>query len=64
MRGFAAGAAGGFSLGSWIALVPTLLRVPLMVRRTLSEERMPARALPGCADYMRRVRTRIVPVVR
>jgi hypothetical protein len=41
--------------------VPTLLMVPLMVRRTLVEERMLARALPGYADYMRRVRSRIVP---
>jgi protein-S-isoprenylcysteine O-methyltransferase Ste14 len=53
----------GFSLGSWIAMVPTLLMVPLMVRRTLVEERMLARALPGYADYMRRVRSRIVPGV-
>jgi protein-S-isoprenylcysteine O-methyltransferase Ste14 len=35
----------------------------LMVRRTLIEERMLARALPGYADYMRRVRSRIVPGV-
>jgi protein-S-isoprenylcysteine O-methyltransferase Ste14 len=60
MRGFAAGAAGGFSLGSWIAMAPTLLMAPLMVRRTLIEERMLARSLPGYADYMWRVRTRIV----
>jgi len=53
----------GFSLGSWIAVVPTLLMVPLMVRRTLIEERMLARTLPGYADYMRRVRFRIVPGV-
>ena len=44
----------GFSLGSWIAMAPTLLMVPLMVRRTLIEERMLAHALPGYADYMRR----------
>src|SRR5271157_3581407 len=53
----------GFSLGSWIAMVPTLLMVPLMVRRTLIEERMLAPALPGYVDYMRRVRSRIVPGV-
>ena len=53
----------GFSLGSWIAMVPTLLMVLLMVRRTLNEERMLARALPGYADYMRQVRSRIVPGV-
>ena len=44
-------------------MVPTLLMVPLMVRRTLIEERMLARALPGYVDYMRRVRSRIFPGV-
>jgi protein-S-isoprenylcysteine O-methyltransferase Ste14 len=51
----------GLALGSWIAIVPILLIVPFMVRRTLIEERMLARALPGYADYMQRVRSRIVP---
>ena len=54
---------GGFALGSWIAMAPILLMAPLLVRRTLIEERMLARALPGYADYMRRVRYRIVPRV-
>ena len=49
--------------GSWIAMVPILLIVPFMVCRTLIEERMLADALPGYADYMRRVRSRIVPSV-
>jgi protein-S-isoprenylcysteine O-methyltransferase Ste14 len=53
----------GLALGSWIAIVPILLIVPLMVRRTLIEERMLASALPGYTDYMRRVRSRIVPGV-
>ena len=53
----------GIALGSWIAMVPILLIVPLMVRRTLIEERMLVSALPGYADYMRRVRSRIVPSV-
>ena len=44
-------------------MAPTLLIAPLMVRGTLIEERMLARALPGYADYMRRVRSRIVPGV-
>jgi len=54
---------GGFALGSWIAMAPILLMAPLLVRRTLIEERMLARALPTYADYMRRVRHRIVPRV-
>ena len=53
----------GLALGSWIAIVPILLIEPLMVRRTLIEERMLASALPGYADYMQRVRSRIVPGV-
>ncbi len=53
----------GFALGSWIAMAPILLMTPLMVRRTLIEERMLARALPGYVDYMRQVRSRIVPGV-
>ena len=51
----------GIALGSWIAMTPILLIVPLMVRRILIEERMLADALPGYADYTRRVRSRIVP---
>jgi protein-S-isoprenylcysteine O-methyltransferase Ste14 len=51
----------GFALGSWIAMTPILLMLPLMVRRTLIEESMLANALPGYADYMQRVRSRIVP---
>ena len=47
----------GVALGSWIAIVPILLIVPFMVRRML------ASALPGYADYMQRVRSRIVPGV-
>ena len=51
----------GVALGSWIAIVPILLIVPFMVRRTLIEERMLADALPGYVGYMQRVRSRIVP---
>ncbi len=53
----------GIALGSWIAVVPILLIVPFMVRRTLIEERMLSSALPGYADYMLRVRSRIFPGV-
>jgi protein-S-isoprenylcysteine O-methyltransferase Ste14 len=53
----------GLALGSWIAIVPILLIAPFMVRRTLIEERMLASALLGYANYMQRVRSRIVPGV-
>ena len=51
----------GLALGSWIAIAPILLIVPLMVRRTLIEERLLASELPGYANYIRRVQSRIVP---
>jgi protein-S-isoprenylcysteine O-methyltransferase Ste14 len=54
---------GGFALGSWIAMLPILHMLPLMVRRTLIEERMLANALPGYTEYMRQVRFRIIPGV-
>jgi protein-S-isoprenylcysteine O-methyltransferase Ste14 len=53
----------GIALGSWIAIVPILLIVPFMVRRILIEERMLVGALPGYANSMQRVRSRIVPGV-
>jgi protein-S-isoprenylcysteine O-methyltransferase Ste14 len=53
----------GLALGSWIAIVPILLVVPFLVRRTLIEERMLTSALPGYVGYMQRVRWRIVPGV-
>ena len=53
----------GLALGSWIAIVPILLIVPVIVRRTLIEERMLAGALPGYEGYMQRVRSRFVPGV-
>jgi protein-S-isoprenylcysteine O-methyltransferase Ste14 len=46
----------GFALGSWMAMAATLLIVPLMIRCTMIEARMLARALLGYVDYMRRVR--------
>jgi protein-S-isoprenylcysteine O-methyltransferase Ste14 len=53
----------GMALGSWVAVVPILLIVPFMVRRTLIEERMRAGALSGYVNYIQRVRPRIVPGV-
>jgi hypothetical protein len=38
-----------------MAIVPMLLIVSFMVRRTLIGERMLASALPGYADHMQRV---------
>ena len=43
--------------------IEILLMLPLMVRRTLIEERMLASALPGYTEYTRQVRFRIIPGV-
>jgi protein-S-isoprenylcysteine O-methyltransferase Ste14 len=53
----------GFALGSWMAMLPILLMLLLMVRRTLIEERMLVNALPGYTEYTRQVRFRIIPGV-
>ena len=44
----------GFSLGSWIAMVPTLLMVPLMVRRTTCGE-FRSRIVPGVGECRMKV---------
>ncbi len=51
----------GLALGSWIAMVPMLLILPLLVRRTLIEDRMLAQELPGYAEYRGSVRFRVIP---
>lgn len=55
--------AAGLALGSWLAMLPVLAVVLLFVRRTVNEDRMLRRDLPGYADYARRVRSRLVPGV-
>lgn len=51
----------GLALGSWVAILPMLLSVPFIVRRTLIEEQMLQQGLPGYTDYMKKVRYRLVP---
>lgn len=52
--------AAGLALGSWVAFVPLAGCVALFVRRTLIEDAMLRRDLPGYAEYARRVRSRLV----
>lgn len=52
--------AGGLALGSWLALLPLLACGALFVRRTLIEDAMLRRDLPGYAEYAERVRSRLV----
>lgn len=49
------------ALGSWWGLLFLMLYVPFLVLRILDEEKMLQSELDGYADYMRRVRYRLVP---
>lgn len=49
------------ALGSWWAIVSSLLLVPVIVARILSEEAVLQRDLAGYRGYMDRVRWRLVP---
>ena len=51
------------ALGSYWGLLPLALMMPFLIWRLLDEERFLARTLPGYADYQRRVRHRLVPLV-
>lgn len=49
------------ALGSWWGLIPALATVPMLVARTVDEEKMLVGDLPGYVEYRQRVRWRIVP---
>jgi protein-S-isoprenylcysteine O-methyltransferase Ste14 len=51
------------ALGSWWSLALLIPSSPVLVWRLLDEERILARDLPGYAEYMRRVKHRLVPYV-
>jgi protein-S-isoprenylcysteine O-methyltransferase Ste14 len=51
------------ALGSSWGLVPLAAMAPLLLWRLLDEERFLAAKLPGYVEYMRRVRSRLVPFV-
>jgi protein-S-isoprenylcysteine O-methyltransferase Ste14 len=55
--------AGGVTLGSWVAMIPVLGFAALFLRRTLLEDNLLKRELPGYLDYAQRVRYRLVPGV-
>ncbi len=50
-------------LGSWLGLVPVLVLVLAMAWRAVREEATLQAQLPGYADYMARVRYRMIPHV-
>jgi protein-S-isoprenylcysteine O-methyltransferase Ste14 len=51
------------ALGSWWGLLAALLLVPALIWRLVDEEAFLKRNLPGYAEYARRVRHRLVPLV-
>ena len=50
-------------LGSWWALIPFAINIPVIVIRTLDEERLLKAELEGYADYCTHVKWRILPLV-
>jgi protein-S-isoprenylcysteine O-methyltransferase Ste14 len=53
----------GIALGSWISTFIAPIALALLVWRTMVEDRLLQRDLPGYADYAARVRYRLVPGV-
>jgi protein-S-isoprenylcysteine O-methyltransferase Ste14 len=51
------------ALGSWWSLALLIPFLPVLLWRLLDEERILARDLPGYVEYMRRVKSRLVPSV-
>jgi protein-S-isoprenylcysteine O-methyltransferase Ste14 len=49
------------ALGSFVALVPALILIPLLVFRLLDEERVLRQELPGYAEYCEHTRFRLIP---
>lgn len=53
----------GFALGSYLTVVPALLKVPLLIYRLVYEERALRNELPGYIEYCERSPWRLVPGV-
>ncbi len=52
-----------FALGSWIAALPMLLYPFIIARRIKNEEALLVRELEGYAEYTRKVKYRLLPLV-
>jgi protein-S-isoprenylcysteine O-methyltransferase Ste14 len=51
----------GLALGSWWSMLPMLIALAGLIRRTLLEDRMLQKELAGYTDYAQKVRYRLVP---
>jgi protein-S-isoprenylcysteine O-methyltransferase Ste14 len=49
------------ALGSFWAVIPALVMVPVLVARIISEEKLLVAELPGYAEYKQKVRSRMLP---
>jgi protein-S-isoprenylcysteine O-methyltransferase Ste14 len=52
-----------FALGSFLAFVPALLLIPVLVFRLVDEERVLRQQLPGYTEYCEHTRFRLIPSV-
>lgn len=51
------------ALGSWWAVIPALLILPVIVMRIRNEEKVLAKDLPGYTEYLQKVKYRLLPGV-
>ena len=51
------------ALGSWWGLLVIVAMIPALIWRLIDEERFLARNLPGYAEYQRRLRYRLIPMI-
>jgi protein-S-isoprenylcysteine O-methyltransferase Ste14 len=51
----------GFALGSWLSMLPEIICVPLLLNRTIAEDRFLKAHLKGYSQYAGAVRYRLVP---
>jgi protein-S-isoprenylcysteine O-methyltransferase Ste14 len=53
----------GLALGSWLSLIPAVLTIMVLFRRTLMEEKMLFENLQGYPEYAEKVRYRWIPFI-
>jgi protein-S-isoprenylcysteine O-methyltransferase Ste14 len=51
------------ALGSYVAVIPFLLYIPILVFRILNEEEVLRRDLPGYPEYCKKTKYRLVPFI-
>lgn len=61
--GFLVSLSSGLVFGSWVAVLPMLVHMVLLMVRAVQEEKMLFGGLPGYSDYAHRLRWRFLPGV-